>query len=84
MGLGDEADGLVGDDFNTASSQADATLTAGKDCPWDLDGSGTVGLSDLLELLADWGCVGCPADFDGGGVGVSDLLVLLANWGPCP
>ena len=54
-------------------------------CPWDLDGTGTVGASDLLALLASWGpCKGCPADFDGNGiVGASDLLALLANWGPC-
>ena len=55
-------------------------------CPWDLDGNGVVGASDLLELLASWGpCKGCPADFDSSGnVGASDLLALLANWGPCP
>ncbi len=55
-------------------------------CPWDLDDSGDVGVSDLLSLLASWGpCKGCPADFDGSGdVGVSDLLTLLQNWGPCP
>ncbi len=55
-------------------------------CPWDLDGSGSVGASDLLTLLVSWGpCKGCPADFDGNGtVGASDLLALLANWGPCP
>ncbi len=55
-------------------------------CPWDLDDSGTIGVSDLLLLLASWGpCKGCPADFDGNdNVGVSDLLALLANWGPCP
>ena len=55
-------------------------------CPWDLDGTGRVGVSDLISLLERWGrCEGCPADFDGdGNVGVSDLVVLLANWGPCP
>jgi len=55
-------------------------------CPADLDGDGTVGVSDLLALLASWGpCKGCPADLDGNGnVGVPDLLALLANWGPCP
>ncbi len=55
-------------------------------CLWDLDANGSVGVSDLLELLASWGpCKCCPADFDyNGTVGVSDLLVLLANWGPCP
>ncbi len=56
------------------------------ECPWDLDGTGGVGVSDLLSLLASWGpCKDCPADFDGDGtVGVPDLLALLANWGPCP
>lgn len=53
-------------------------------CPWDLDMSGSVGTSDLLTLLAQWGTAG-SADFDGSGeVGTADLLVLLANWGTCP
>ncbi len=58
----------------------------GSDCPWDLDGNGSVGASDLLSLLVSWGpCKGCPADFDNNGsVGASDLLALLVNWGPCP
>lgn len=55
-------------------------------CPWDLDANGTVGASDLLSLLAQWGSdPDGPPDFDGNGsVGASDLLALLANWGPCP
>ena len=24
-------------------------------CPWDFDGNGSVGVSDLLALLANWG-----------------------------
>jgi hypothetical protein len=54
----------------------------------DLDGDGTVGVTDFLLLLAAWGpCpdppASCPADLDGDGVvGVSDFLELLANWGP--
>jgi hypothetical protein len=55
-------------------------------CPWDLDGSGTVGISELLSLLAAWGPnPGHPADFDDDGtIGIADLLELLANWGACP
>ena len=58
-------------------------------CPGDLDGSGSVGVKDLLFLLGAWGpCPkkgDCPADFDNtGDVGVKDLLFLLGNWGPCP
>lgn len=53
-------------------------------CPWDLDNSGSVGTSDLLELFAQWGTAG-PADFDESGlVDTFDLLTLFANWGPCP
>lgn len=55
-------------------------------CPWDLDGSGSVGADDLLDLLFNWGpCPGCAADFDGDDiVGASNLVTLLANWGPRP
>ena len=54
--------------------------------PPDFDGDGTVGILDLLALLANWGTdPGGPPDFDGDNtVGILDLLTLLANWGPCP
>ncbi len=56
-------------------------------CPWDCDGGestdGTVGITDFLLLLAQWGGPG-SCDFDGGGVGINDFLDLLAAWGPCP
>lgn len=57
----------------------------GPPCPWDIDGNGQVGITDLLSLLAAWGPnAGHPADFDGNGqVGITDLLALLANWGTC-
>ncbi len=42
-------------------------------CPFDLDGSGDVGINDLLDLLAAWGDP----------YGINDLLDLLAAWGPC-
>ena len=55
-------------------------------CLADLDGDGSVGILDLLALLAAWGTdPGGPPDFDNDGtVGILDLLTLLANWGPCP
>ncbi len=62
------------------------TVVSAPSCPWDLDVSGGVGISDLLTLLAAWGTdPGGPPDFDGDGyVGILDLLELLANWGVCP
>ena len=48
----------------------------------DLDNDGTVGIVDMLALLAAWGQVHSSADLDGdGAVGISDFLILLANWG---
>jgi hypothetical protein len=56
-----------------------------KYCRADVNGDMVVDVSDLLELLADWGTVGTLTDLqDDGTVDVSDLLLLLAAWGPCP
>ena len=54
-------------------------------CAADLDGDGSVGGSDLGDMLSQWGCSGpCSADLDGDSiVGGSDLGLLVASWGPC-
>lgn len=57
-------------------------------CPGDLNGDGSIGILDLLALLAAWGVCDdpgyCPADLDyDTNVGILDLLTLLAAWGPC-
>ena len=64
----------------------DFTFVIAVPCPADLDGDSSVGILDLLALLAAWGTdPGGPPDFDGDGiVGIEDFLELLANWGPCP
>lgn len=71
-------------------SDGQAGLRIFGDCeigtPGDLDGDGSVGVSDLLILLGSWGpcgdCDDCIADLDDDcTVGVSDLLILLGNWG---
>jgi agmatine/peptidylarginine deiminase len=56
------------------------------ECPGDADGDGSVGVSDLLILLANWGEATAGGesggDFDGSGtVGTADLLILLGAWG---
>ncbi len=55
-------------------------------CPGDIDGDGSVGINDVLELLAAWGPnPGHPADLDGdGAVEFDDFVLLLEDWGPCP
>ena len=53
------------------------------DCPPDLDGDGTVTVSDALLLLSDFGCLSnCTADLNGDGiVTTSDMLVFLGAFG---
>jgi hypothetical protein len=77
-------DGIFG--ASAGSPNSLLVLTVLDPCPWDLDGSGSVGTADLLDLLSQWGTdPGGPPDFDGDmNVGTSDLLELLSNWGPCP
>lgn len=57
-------------------------------CPADcaLGGDGNVNVTDLLQLLSDWGTAGACDMANGGDgtVNVTDLLALLAAWGPCP
>ena len=64
----------------------DFTFVIAVPCPADVDGDSSVGILDLLALLAAWGTdPGGPPDFDGdGNVGITDFLDLLAAWGPCP
>ena len=59
---------------------------SGASCPGDLNGDGTVDVSDLLAVVASWGpCTDCIADLDGNGtVDVADLLELISLWGDCP
>ena len=63
-----------------------ATAACETGCPEDVSGDGSVGIVDLLILLAAWATdPGGPPDFDGDGdVGVTDFQQLLAAWGPCP
>ncbi|MHC5114753.1 MAG: hypothetical protein ACYTGP_10030 [Planctomycetota bacterium] len=55
-------------------------------CPADLDGDGSVGFGDILQIIGAWGsCACCPEDLNGDGmVGFGDILEVIANWGPCP
>ncbi len=88
-GDGDADIAVANRDSNNVSVFINQTCKPAEPCPADIDGSGDVGVKDLLFLLGAWGpCPpkgDCPADFDGSGdVGVKDLLILLGAWGPCP
>ena len=85
-GDGDPDIAVANRDSNNLSVLINQSCEPAKQCPWDIDGDGSVGVPDLLALLGAWGTdPGGPPDFDGDGtVGVKDMLFLLANWGPCP
>lgn len=59
-------------------------------CDGDINGSGSVGVDDLQEVIAQWGvCPAppalCTADLTHDGmVNVPDLMVVINAWGPCP
>ena len=53
-------------------------------CPSDLDGDGSVNVTDLLMVIDQWGLTNSPADINADGiVDVTDLLMVVGNWGPC-
>ena len=47
-------------------------------------GDGSVGINDLLFIVAHWGTANGPADINNDGtVNILDLLAIVAAWGPC-
>jgi hypothetical protein len=48
----------------------------------DINGDGNVDVTDLLAVIAEWGCTGCcSADVNGDGVvNVTDLLAVIEDW----
>lgn len=71
---------------NNGGSSGTVQASAPVPCPADCgNGDGSVNVTDLLALLAQWGQVGTACDIAGTtSVNVTDLLALLAAWGPCP
>ncbi|MBT7351602.1 MAG: S8 family serine peptidase [Phycisphaerae bacterium] len=57
-------------------------------CAGDINGTGSVNVSDLLTVLDTWGpcdpTIPCIADLDGNGeVGINDVLAVIGQWGAC-
>ena len=55
------------------------------DCPTDINGDSYTNVSDLLQVIGDWGETGSnPSDVNEDGiVGVNDLLAIIDAWGVC-
>jgi hypothetical protein len=55
-------------------------------CPGDTNGDGLVDVSDLVNVILDWGTNGAAhsGDVNGSGtVDVADLVAVVLAWGPC-
>ena len=53
-------------------------------CPGDMDGSGDVGVDDVLAVLGAYGSNDPSGDVNGDGtVNVDDILAVVAAFGPC-
>ncbi|MEE2906418.1 MAG: dockerin type I domain-containing protein [Planctomycetota bacterium] len=51
-------------------------------CPGDVDGNGTVDVSDVLQVIAAWASDDSDADLNGDGtVNVDDMLLVLGGFG---
>ena len=58
------------------------SITAKPRPPGDVDINCTVGITDFLKLLAEWGHPDSPADLNGDGtVDRFDFFILIDNWG---
>ncbi|MCH2154309.1 MAG: hypothetical protein MK089_13295, partial [Phycisphaerales bacterium] len=67
---------------DTQDSDGDGTPDGCDTCEGDLDGSGSVGIADLLMVIDLWGTPGGDCDGDGD-TDIEDLLVLIGNWDSC-
>ena len=72
--------------FDPTANVDDGSCLPASDCQADLNGDGQVTVSDVLVLLADFGCAtSCNADLSGDDItSVEDILLMLAAFGePC-
>ena len=73
------------DDENAADTPGGENPACQSDCPADINGDGSVNVTDLLIVLDQWGNTDSPADVNSDGtVDVNDLLMLIGAWGQCP
>ncbi len=54
------------------------------ECPGDVNADEEVDVTDLLQVISDWGSNASPADINNDGiVDVTDLLAVISSWGSC-
>ncbi|MAB84035.1 MAG: glucose dehydrogenase [Phycisphaerae bacterium] len=71
----------VGGDYNGDFSNCAGIDCTEIPCPADCDSSGSIGVNDLLAIIADWGTSGGCDPVDDGVTNVNDLLYIIGEWG---
>ncbi len=70
--------------WHLATVLPDGSYEPTEPCPADVDGTGIVGVGDILFILDRWGQTG-DGDINGSGmVDVGDILAIIGSWGECP
>jgi len=68
-------------DTDTACADQEVCTSS---CPADLNADNVVNVTDLLQIVNDWGQTDSSSDIDGTGVvDTGDLLAVIAAWGQC-
>ncbi len=82
--LTEEDCGAVGATWSNADTTCADEGVCQSDCVEDLNGDGLINVSDLLEVVGEWGSTQSSADIDNSGVvDTGDLLAVIAAWGQC-
>ena len=79
---GNQSDQVWGDYDNLGGNTVSEECA--QECLGDIDGNGSVDVTDLLAVIGAWGNAGGPEDIDGNGtVNGGDLGLLLSLYGSC-
>jgi hypothetical protein len=75
---------FVNDSVKQIKVDSSDVFVVNNSCIADLNGDGVVNITELLQVVSEWGQSDVPADINQDGiVNVTDLLLIMDSWGPC-
>ena len=75
---------FVNDSVQEIKVDSSHILVIGDSCNADINGDLVVNVTDLLQVVSEWGQSNVPADINQDGiVNVTDILAVIDAWGPC-
>ena len=71
-------------DTSTGNATLEVLCASPAPCPGDTNADGVVDVTDLVNVVLQWGSADPGSDLnDDGVVDVKDLLEVILAWGPC-